>query len=119
MNNHFFITGQAHSAYNGKFVGGYAAGMIGAGIQSKGIFYDQIKSNVEFLIGAGGGGHLALGEGSIAQSMAGVTFNMNDYIILLISIGKVFSLNNDLNSTVIDLGLAIHFSTLTHRTITP
>ena len=119
LSNHFFITGQAHSAYAGKFVGGYAAGMIGAGMQSKGIFDDQIKSNVEFLIGAGGGGHLALGEGSIAQSMAGVTFNMNDYIIVLMSIGKVFSLNNDLSSTVIDLGLAIHFSTLTRRIITP
>ena len=40
LNNYFFLTGQAHSAYVGKYVGGYAAGMLGVGMQSKGIFSD-------------------------------------------------------------------------------
>jgi len=115
LNKHFFLTGQTHFAYAGKYVGGYATGMIGAGMQSKEIFSDQIKAHVELLLGAGGGGHLALGHGGIAQSVAGLTYNVNNYIGVLISIGEVFALNNDLNSTVINLGLAINFSTLTRH----
>ena len=113
LNKHFFLTGQAHSAYIGKYVGGYAAGVIGVGMQSKGIFNDRIRANVELLIGAGGGGYLTVGHGGIAQYMTGLTYNFNNYLGVLMSIGKVFSLNNELNSTVMDLGLVIHFSTLT------
>ena len=113
LNNHFFLTGQAHSAYAGQYVGGYAVGIIGAGMQSRELFNDRIKSNIELLIGAAGGGQLALGHGSIAQSVVGLTYNINNYLGILMSIGKVFALNNELNSTVIDFGLAINFSTLT------
>ena len=83
-------------------------------MQSKGIINDQIKANMELLIGAAGGGHLSVGHGGIAQSVAGLTYNINNYLGMLISVGKVFSVNNDLNSTVFDLGLVINFSTLTH-----
>jgi hypothetical protein len=112
LNNYIFLTGQAHSAYSGNYVGGYAAGLIGIGIQSKAILNDQLKANAEMLIGAGGGGHLAIGQGSIAQSVIGLTYNFNNYIGVRMSTGKVFALKNDLNNNVIDLGLVINFATL-------
>ena len=112
LNNYIFLTGQAHSAYSGNYVGGYAAGLVGIGIQSKAILNDQLKANAEMLIGAGGGGHLAIGQGSIAQSVIGLTYNFNNYIGVRMSTGKVFALKNDLNNNVIDLGLVINFATL-------
>ena len=85
--------------------------MIGIGIQSKAIINDQLKVNAEMLIG-GGGGHLAIGQGTIAQSMVGLTYNFNHYIGVRLSTGKVFALKDDLNNNVIDLGLVINFATL-------
>ena len=112
INNNFFLTGQAHSAYKGKYMGGYAAGLFGAGIQSKSIFNNKMKTNFELLIGAGGGGSLALEEGAIVQSMFGITYNINDYIGILISAGKISALKSDLNNTAFNLGMALNFSTL-------
>ena len=112
LNNYIFLTGQAHSAYSGNYVGGYAAGLVGIGIQSKAILNDQLKVNAEMLIGAGGGGHLAIGQGTIAQSVVGLTYNFNHYIGVRLSTGKVFALKDDLNNNVIDLGLVINFATL-------
>ncbi|MEC8984542.1 MAG: hypothetical protein VX789_03480, partial [Candidatus Neomarinimicrobiota bacterium] len=85
LNKYIFLTGQAHSAYSGNYVGGYAAGLVGVGIQSKTIFNDQVKVNAEMLIGAGGGGHLAIGQGAIAQSVFGITYNFTNYFSLRMS----------------------------------
>ena len=112
LNKYIFLTGQAHSAYSGNYVGGYAAGLVGVGIQSKTIFNDQIKANAEMLIGAGGGGHLAIGQGAIAQSVFGITYNFTNYFSLRMSTGKLFALKDDLNNDIIDLGLVINFATL-------
>ena len=112
LNKYIFLTGQAHSAYSGNYVGGYAAGLVGVGIQSKTIFNDQIKANAEMLIGAGGGGHLAIGQGAIAQSVFGITYNFTNYFSLRMSKGKLFALKDDLNNDIIDLGLVINFATL-------
>ena len=112
LNKYIFLTGQAHSAYSGNYVGGYAAGLVGVGIQSKTIFNDQVKANAEMLIGAGGGGHLAIGQGSIAQSVFGITYNFTNYFSLRMSTGKLFALKDDLNNDIIDLGLVINFATL-------
>ena len=112
LNKYIFLTGQAHSAYSGNYVGGYAAGLVGVGIQSKTIFNDQVKVNAEMLIGAGGGGHLAIGQGAIAQSVFGITYNFTNYFSLRMSTGKLFALKDDLNNDIIDLGLVINFATL-------
>jgi len=112
LNKYIFLTGQAHSAYSGNYVGGYAAGLVGVGIQSKTIFNDQVKANAEMLIGAGGGGHLAIGQGAIAQSVFGLTYNFNNYFGMRLSSGKLFALKDDLNNNIIDLGLVINFATL-------
>ena len=71
-----------------------------------------MKTNFELLIGAGGGGNLALEEGAIVQSMFGITYNINDYIGILISAGKISALKSDLNNTAFNLGMALNFSTL-------
>ena len=112
LNKYIFLTGQAHSAYSGNYVGGYAAGLVGVGIQSKTIFNDQVKANAEMLFGAGGGGHLAIGQGAIAQSVFGITYNFTNYFSLRMSTGKLFALKDDLNNDIIDLGLVINFATL-------
>ena len=112
LNKYIFLTGQAHSAYSGNYVGGYAAGLVGVGIQSKTIFNDQVKANAEMLIGAGGGGHLAIGQGAIAQSVFGITYNFTNYFSLRMSTGKLFALKDDLNNDIIDIGLVINFATL-------
>ena len=112
LNNYIFLTGQAHSAYSGNYVGGYAAGLVGVGIQSKAILNDKLKANAEILIGAGGGGHLAIGQGAIAQSVFGLTYNFNNYFGVRLSTGELFALKDDLNNDIIDLGLVINFATL-------
>ncbi len=86
--------------------------MVGIGIQCKAIFDDHLKANAELLIGAGGGGHLAVGEGALMQLMVGLTYNFNHYIGMQMSVGKVFALKQDLNNTVIDVGFVFNFAML-------
>lgn len=108
----FFFSYQAASAYSGDHSGGYASGMIGPGIQTPEFFNKRLQAFAELLVGAGGGGSLALGGGAIIEPLAGVRFAFTPAWGLQASIGQLKALHNDLNTPVVNVGLTLKLGTL-------
>lgn len=107
---YFFMSYQAAFAYAGTYAGGLATGMIGPGLQTNECY--RVKLFGELLVGAGGGGSLALGGGSLIEPVLGLHISLTDYIGLQTSISQVKALKSKLNTPVINLGLTINFATL-------
>jgi hypothetical protein len=110
INHYVYITGEGESAYNGKNVGGLAIGMFGLGLQTS--MKRPWQFYVELMGGAAGGGGLAFGDGAIIQPKIGVAYFTNPYFGAQASIGQMFSLDHDLNSTTLDLSLVFRLASL-------
>lgn len=109
----FFLSYQAAFAYSGKHAGGYATGMLGGGLQtSKKFCNEHLQPFAEVLIGAGGGGGLALGGGALIEPVAGLHYALTQAIGLVASVSEVKALRHDLNTPAVNLGLTIRFDTL-------
>jgi len=109
----FFMSYQAMGAYSGYHAGGYATGMIGPGIQSPMGLNRHVQLFGEVLIGAGGGGGLALSGGSIIEPLVGVRYAITPLIGVQASVGEIKALRDDLNTPVLNVGLTMRFDTLT------
>ncbi|EKD54715.1 MAG: hypothetical protein ACD_60C00056G0002, partial [uncultured bacterium] len=114
MTPYVFFSYQAAGAYSGDHVGGYATGMIGPGIQSKTLFNDHLRFFGECLVGAGGGGNLALSGGEVIEPLLGLYYALTPAIQLQTSLGQIKALKNDLNTPIFNLGLTLNFGTLNH-----
>ncbi len=68
LNDHLYLTGQAHSAYAGG-AGAYSMGMIGAGAAWRQAFAG-LTLGAEVLAGTAGGGGVDTGSGALAQGLA-------------------------------------------------
>lgn len=109
---YFFFVYQAASAYEGNHAGGLASGMIGPGLQSPHFFNKRVQAFGELLIGAAGGGGLALGGGAIIEPVAGLHFSFTESIGGEVSVSQIKALRHDLDTTVINFGLTARFGTL-------
>ena len=109
-----YATGQALGAYDGG-AGGYAVGLFGLGYQKRGIFNSPAEVFIEALVGASGGGGIAVGGGAVVQPMAGVSYDVGRNFSIEASFGKVIALKGQLNSTVVSAGLNYRFSTLNRK----
>lgn len=109
---HFYLTGQAHSAYGGG-AGGYTAGLFGAGVQSK--IWGPVHAGAEMLIGAAGGGGVSTQGGAIVQPNAYVGVDIARSLSVRVGAGQVKSLRQGgLNSKVLDLSVAFTFGAAGH-----
>jgi len=108
----FFLSYQAAGAYTGFHAGGYATGMIGPGIQSPEFFKQRMQVFSEILLGAGGGGGLALSGGSLIEPVAGIRYAFTPTIGLQASIGQLKALRDNLNTPIFNIGLTVRFDTL-------
>lgn len=109
---HFFFSYQAASAYSGVHAGGYATGMIGPGVQTSAFLNHHLQLFGEILVGAGGGGDLALGGGALIEPVAGLHYALSDAWGLQASIADVKALHNQLNTPVLNIGITLRFGTL-------
>jgi hypothetical protein len=114
MNKKIYLTGQAIGAYDGG-AGGYAAGLIGAGYMTP--FWDKSRLvfNAELLVGAAGGGGLAVGDGLVSQAMLGIGYRTSRASSLHASYGLIKSHNGTFEADVINLTFGLRFSTLAWR----
>ncbi|MBA3662189.1 MAG: hypothetical protein H0W64_10695 [Gammaproteobacteria bacterium] len=112
LSRYFFMAYQASFAYAGNHAGGYATGMIGPGIQTAPFFNCRAEAYAEVLVGAGGGGSLALGGGSLIEPVVGLHYALTDSIGLTGSVGQLKAIKHDLNTTVINAGITIRFGTV-------
>lgn len=109
---YFFMAYQGAFAYSGKHAGGYATGMIGPGLQTPAFACNHVRGFAELLVGAGGGGNLALGGGAIVEPVVGLHFMLSPCVGVQASVGDVKSVRHNLNAPTMNLGLTINFGTL-------
>ena len=111
IDDYVYISGQASASYAGT-AGGYAAGMAGLGLQSDPLRDTDFKLFAELLAGAGGGGGIDVGAGSLWQPMVGLEYNFNDTFSLQAMAGLIKAINGNLSTPVYDVSLTWSFSTL-------
>ena len=109
LSHNLFVSGQALAAYRGD-VGGYAVGLVGAGIEQALVKNNALNIGLELLVGAAGGGGVSVGEGSIVQPM--LNFNArikNDYYIG-VGLGYIYAPSGDFSALVSDINVEYRFS---------
>jgi len=112
FDKNYYLTGQALGAYDGG-AGGYASGLIGAGLTRPLWKNSRMFINAEVLVGAAGGGGLAVGDGLVGQMMVGVGYRTSRSTSLILSYGKIKSKGGNFEADVVNLNFGYRYTTLT------
>lgn len=104
---HWYLTGQGLAAYAGN-AGAYMTGLVGAGTQWP--LSERWFAQGEALVGAAGGGGLAVGGGLVGQVNAGVGYRFSKSLSLLATAGRINALRGDFKANVAGLALAYRFT---------
>lgn len=115
----FFMSYQGMGAYSGFHAGGYATGMLGPGIQSKELFHQRLQFFSSILVGAGGGGGLAISGGSLIEPVVGFRFAFTPSIGLQASVSEMKALQDNLSTPSLNVGLTVRFDTLIGSDLVP
>lgn len=110
--NIFFMSYQAAFAYEGAHAGGYATGMIGPGLQTRPYLNNRLQLFTELLVGAGGGGNLAMGGGALVEPVVGVRYNFDRVLGVQASLSQIKSISDELSTPALNIGVTINFDTL-------
>jgi len=111
LNKNIYVSGQTSFANFGD-AGAYAEGIVGGGISTSSGFSNRIQLFTQILIGAAGGGAVDTGEGLIVKPSIGASLFLNDKLGIRTSLGQVKSINGELYSTLINIGLNYRISML-------
>jgi len=103
----FYLTGQAHSAFAGQ-AGAYSVGLVGLGAQTPNLFPNW-SAGLELLAGAGGGGGVHSEGGAIVQPMLKLNWDADAHNRVHLSLGRVRSLKEGLDSPVVELAWGLAF----------
>lgn len=109
LTENFYLTGQALAAYEGE-AGGYAVGLVGAGLTAPLWKGSPFFASGELLVGAGGGGNIASDGGLLLQPMAGLGWMFTPRAGILASAGVVAAPDGELSTAVADLALVYRFT---------
>ncbi|WP_233883510.1 hypothetical protein [Tenacibaculum piscium] len=111
LNKWLYIAGEASFAYDGRS-GGYAHGLVGAGIYSPRFLNNKARGFAEIMAGAGGGAGVDTDEGIIMRPILGFSYDIHKNISIIASTGKYNSPFGKVNATNINIGLSLNLSTL-------
>ena len=111
LNKWIYVAGEAGFAYSGRS-GGYAHGLVGAGLYSPRFLDNKMRGFAEFMAGAGGGAGVDTDEGIIIRPTVGLSYDVSNRVSILASGGKYYSPFGNVNSTAINVGLSFNLSTL-------
>jgi hypothetical protein len=101
VSDHVYLSAQAHSAFSGG-AGAYSIGLVGAGAATRPS--GALRSGLELLLGAAGGGGVASGGGAIAQALAWAGWPTGRESELRFGVGTVKALRGgELSSPVVEL----------------
>jgi hypothetical protein len=103
----WFLSGQGLAAYTGE-AGAYMKGLVGAGYRQPitGPWFVE----AEALVGAAGGGGLAVGGGLVAQGNASVGYQLNKSLSVMGTIGRIQAARGDFKANVMGLSLGYQFT---------
>ncbi|MDH5547736.1 MAG: hypothetical protein OEZ43_19330 [Gammaproteobacteria bacterium] len=103
----WFVSGQALAAYDGG-AGGYAVGLVGSGLRLS--LTPAIYTSAELLVGAAGGGGIAVGGGMIVQPMLGLGYRIKQTWSVELSAGYIHAYSGALDAAIMDLAIGYEFS---------
>lgn len=106
-----YLTGQAHSAFSGS-AGGYTAGLFGFGARVP--VGGRFHAGAELVAGAAGGGGMESFRGGVAQPSVFASVDITPALALRVGAGKLMSLKQSENRTVVDAALVFSFGLPTH-----
>lgn len=107
-----FVTGQGLAAYAGE-AGAYMTGQLGAGVQQP--LSPRWFAEAEALLGAAGGGGLAVGGGLVGQVNASIGFRLSRQLSVLATAGRIQAARGDFKANVAGLSLAYEFNGFVHK----
>ncbi len=107
INPDWYATGQGLAAYRGN-AGAYMAGLVGSGVRI--IVFKQLYGNVEALVGAAGGGGLAMGSGLVWQGNAGIGYDISPFVSAMVTVGRMQACNGDFRANVAGASVGWHFT---------
>jgi hypothetical protein len=107
MSQQWFLSGQGLAAYSGK-AGAYMKGLVGLGYQQP--VAGPWFAEAEALVGAAGGGGLAVGGGLVAQANASLGYRLNKSLSLMATAGRIQASRGDFNANVLGVSLGYQFT---------
>ncbi|WP_159078845.1 hypothetical protein [Orrella marina] len=110
INRNLYVTGQGLAAYTGD-AGAYMTGLLGLGVQAD--LSSKWFLTAEALVGAGGGGSLATGNGSVWQVNAGIGYRITDNLAFTLTGGRIQAPTGDFKANVIGAALSYRFGVVT------
>jgi len=111
LNDVWFLTGQGIAAYEGQ-AGGYMTGLLGVGAHLS--FADAWAIEGEALLGAAGGGGLAVGGGLVWQANLGLVYTVTPNDDILLQAGRINAPKGDFVANVFSLSVGHKFSLFMH-----
>lgn len=99
-----YLSGQALAAYDGN-AGAYMIGLFGGGLHQK--IAGPLFVEAEGLIGAAGGGGLAMGSGLAWQVNGGIGVQVSKDVALMVTGGRLDAVNGPFKADVVGLSLAV------------
>ena len=108
----WFLTGQGLAAITGH-AGAYMTGQVGGGTHWQASERWFVEG--EALIGAAGGGGLAVGGGLVRQVNASLGYRLSNTLSVLLSAGQVAAVRGDFGARVVGASLAYEFTGFASR----
>lgn len=106
ISHYFYCTGQTAFAYEGKNTGGYFSGLFGVGAETPMIKQSHVNVFGELLAGTAGGAGLSIGDGALAEPVAGIAYNINHALAVQVSTGYLVALKGQFHSVTLNAGLS-------------
>ncbi len=104
---HWYVTGQTLAAYAGK-AGAYMTGLMGAGTQWP--LSERLFVEGEMLVGAAGGGGVAIRGGLVGQANVGLGYQLSKPLAILVSAGSIDAARGPFQARVAGLSLSYQFT---------
>ena len=112
VGEHYFLTGQALAAYAGD-AGAYMVGEFGVGTHWN--LTTNLFVEAEALVGAAGGGGLAVGGGFVGQGNASIGYRLGRDMSLMATVGRIESVEGNFQANVLGLSLGYDFLGFTRK----
>ncbi|NWF39477.1 hypothetical protein F3F96_10060 [Mariprofundus sp. NF] len=108
LHDNFYLTGQGLAAYKGQ-AGAYMTGLVGGGVHLP-LFGSPLFIDGELLVGAAGGGGLAVGGGFVWQGNAGLGYQFSDEFSLIAQYGYMAAPKGNFRAKVLSLSLGYNLT---------
>ncbi len=114
LTTHAYLAGEAAFGTSGR-AGGFAEGLLGAGLESHPLARTGTTFFAEVALGAGGGGGVETRGGALIQPALGLHQPLGDDLDLSLRLGRTRALHGGLDSPMVALSLRWHTALLTRR----